>query len=82
MEKSLLNTLTPRELETLCLLADGMEYTEIATHMLISINGVRANIKNIYRKLEVKNNVQAAKFYWKFKYQRSRATSTAKKVIA
>ena len=59
--------LSTREKQTLSLLAGGLEYNQIALEMGISINGVRANIKNIYRKLQVNNNVQAARQFWRYK---------------
>jgi len=66
MDKILLDQLTKRELQTLELLAQGCEYSEIGDKLSISINGVRANIKNIYRKFQVHNNVQAARVYWTY----------------
>lgn len=60
--------LSTREQQTLTLLAGGLEYYQIALEMGISINGVRANIKNIYRKLQVNNNVQAARQYWTYQF--------------
>ena len=59
-----IDDLSVREREALKLLANGLDYQEIATIMGISINGVRAHIKEIYRKLKVNSNVQAAKKYW------------------
>ena len=56
--------LAQRELQALSLLADGLDYNQIAVCMSISINGVRSHIKGIYRKLDVKNSVQASRIYW------------------
>ena len=56
--------LTTREWEVLKYLSDGLEYQEIAIMLGVSINGIRAHIKNIYRKLQVTNNVQAARLFW------------------
>jgi DNA-binding NarL/FixJ family response regulator len=70
MNKPKIDLLSERELQTLTLLADGLEYNEIASMMLISINGVRANIKSIYRKFQVNNSVQASRVYWEHQYGR------------
>ena len=42
-------SLSTREKQALALLAEGLEYSEIASRMHISVNGVRAHIKNIYK---------------------------------
>lgn len=52
--------LTPRETEVLALLARGLSNAEIAEQLHISVGTVRWHVKNIYRKLEVNNRVQAA----------------------
>lgn len=62
--KGLLSILTWRELQVLELLSHGKEYNEIGHDLGLSVNGVRAHIKNLYRKLGVSNGVQAARFYW------------------
>ncbi|CAH0997682.1 Transcriptional regulatory protein RcsB [Emticicia aquatica] len=59
-----IESLTPRELEVLKLLADGYEYDEIGEKLGIATNSVRTHIKSIYRKMQVKNSVQAAKRYF------------------
>ena len=51
--------LTPRELDVLQELARGQTYTEIASTLTISKNTLSHHIKNIYRKLNVNNRVQA-----------------------
>lgn len=58
-----IEALTNREMEVLKLLSEGFEYDEIAEKMGLVINGVRSHIKAIYRKLQVKNGIQAAKRY-------------------
>lgn len=60
--------LTHRELQILALLSNGLEYTQIGAQVGISVNGVRWHIKSVYRKLQVTNNVQAAKLYWEHRY--------------
>jgi DNA-binding NarL/FixJ family response regulator len=67
-QSALSQRLTTREWEVLKYLSDGLEYQEIATILGIGINGIRAHIKNIYRKLQVTNNVQAARLFWEDQY--------------
>ena len=51
--------LTARENEVLLLLAKGMNRDEIATKLFISPETVKMHIKNIYRKINAKNKVDA-----------------------
>jgi DNA-binding NarL/FixJ family response regulator len=51
--------LSPRELELLQLLAQGLSYTHCAQTMNISLSTVQTHIRNMYRKLEVSNHRQA-----------------------
>lgn len=51
--------LTPREIEILDLLSDGLPNDEIARRLFISPNTVKFHIKNIFLKLDVRNRVQA-----------------------
>jgi len=51
--------LTPRELEVLSHLADGYSNVEIAGRCWISENTVKFHLKNLFRKLEVRNRGQA-----------------------
>ncbi len=53
--------LTKREKEVLKLLKTGISKKEIATKLQISYGTVDSHVKNIYKKLHVKSNVQAAK---------------------
>jgi DNA-binding NarL/FixJ family response regulator len=53
--------LSPREVEVLEQLADGLEYQEIAAALVISPATVRKHIENIYRKLQVNNKMRAVK---------------------
>ena len=63
-EPKLIKRLSPREFQVLQFLSDGLSYNEISSQLCISINGVRAHIKSIYRKLQVSNSVQAATIFW------------------
>lgn len=51
--------LTKREDEVLLFLAKGMTRDEIATKLFISAETVKMHTKNIYRKLEAKNKIDA-----------------------
>jgi DNA-binding NarL/FixJ family response regulator len=55
--------LTPREQEVLQQLAKGLLYKEIADYMAISTLTVKNHVKNIYRKLQVQNKVEALNKY-------------------
>jgi len=54
------SALTPRELEILCLLADGQSNKVIARNLGISDGTVKLHVKAILRKLEVHSRVEAA----------------------
>ena len=51
--------LTKREDEVLLFLAKGMTRDEIASKLFISAETVKMHTKNIYRKLEAKNKIDA-----------------------
>ncbi len=51
--------LTPRELETLCALAEGLSYRRIAERMHVSPNTVPDYIKSLYSKLAVNSRSEA-----------------------
>ena len=51
--------LTPRELEVLTHLADGKSNAEIAKRCWISENTVKFHLKNVFRKLGIRDRVQA-----------------------
>ena len=52
--------LSPRECSVLEVIAQGLKNDEIATALQISNNTVKTHVRNILRKLEVGNRVQAA----------------------
>jgi DNA-binding NarL/FixJ family response regulator len=55
----LFGELTPRELEVLRLIAQGLRNREIAQRLVISEKTVGNHISNIFTKLQVANRVQA-----------------------
>lgn len=50
---------TDRELEVLCLMAEGLKYEEIAARLFISLNTVRSHVKALYGKFNVNNRTRA-----------------------
>lgn len=54
--------LTNRELEVLRLAATGISNPQIATHLQISVNTVKAHIKSILDKLNLENRTQLAAY--------------------
>lgn len=59
-ERVVSQKLTPRERETLVLLADGLSNKQIARRMLISQHGVKRLVANILSKLNCSNRTLAA----------------------
>jgi LuxR family maltose regulon positive regulatory protein len=55
----LVEPLTPRELDVLALLAQGLTNKEIAQRLVISPGTVRQHAHNLYQKLQVNNRLQA-----------------------
>lgn len=58
-----LEALSPRELEVLRLLADGMRSSEIASQLGIAVPTVKCHLTRTYRKLGVRNRVGAVLHY-------------------
>jgi DNA-binding NarL/FixJ family response regulator len=54
--------LTPRELQVLSLLVEGMSSKAIARTLTISTNTVRTHIENILTKLQVRSRLEAVAF--------------------
>jgi DNA-binding NarL/FixJ family response regulator len=54
--------LTEREIELLCLIADGLMGKEIAVRMRITLKGVEFNKTKLYEKIGVTNAVGATRF--------------------
>lgn len=57
--EALIEPLTDRETEVLCLMAEGLKYEEIADRLFISLNTVRSHVKSLYAKLNVNNRTRA-----------------------
>ena len=55
-----IESLTPRELEILRLVADGLSNEEIGKKILISQKTVKTHLTNIFDKLQVNNRIKAA----------------------
>jgi len=51
--------LTPREREVLNCMAEGLLYKEAADRMGLSVDTIRAHLRNIYKKLGVRNRTEA-----------------------
>jgi LuxR family maltose regulon positive regulatory protein len=51
--------LSDREVDVLCLMAEGLKYVEIAESLFISLNTVRSHVRTIYGKLDVNNRTKA-----------------------
>jgi DNA-binding NarL/FixJ family response regulator len=59
-----LDSLSNRESEILVLLAKGLLYKEIASHLNIAQETVRKHVYHIYEKLHVNNRVEAVNKYF------------------
>jgi two-component system LytT family response regulator len=58
-ELSLKEILTEQEMRIVQLIAEGLSNKEIAHHLNITAETVKSHVKNLYRKLNVNNRVQA-----------------------
>lgn len=58
-QPSFLNELTPRQLEVLRCLADGMSRAQIAEHLLLSPHTVRTHVQEVLRKAGVNSTLAA-----------------------
>lgn len=68
MEEVEETVLSTREAEILNMLVEGNNYQEIAIGLFISPQTVRTHLKNIYKKLHVRNKVEAVKVAIKKKW--------------
>ncbi|MES2373593.1 MAG: helix-turn-helix transcriptional regulator [Bacteroidota bacterium] len=54
--------LTPREIQILWELVDGKLNKEISVSLNISIETVKKHLKNIYRKINARNRIEAVQY--------------------
>lgn len=66
-------SLTPRELEVIGLVAAGLSNTEIAHELGLTEHTVKNYLYRIFDELGVNNRVRAARWYW----ERSHVVATA-----
>jgi len=59
-EQPLLEPLSAQEQRVLALLVAGRSNPEIAETLIVSINTVKGHVKNLYRKLDVANRIEAS----------------------
>lgn len=59
-ENNPLAGLTPREKEVLKCIAQGKRNKDIARELFVSLETVKSHIRNIYKKLDVKNRIEAS----------------------
>jgi LuxR family transcriptional regulator, maltose regulon positive regulatory protein len=57
--QSLIEPLSDRELEVLCLIAEGCTNQEIADRLVVALSTVKTHINNLYGKLGVQSRTQA-----------------------
>ena len=55
----LVETITPRELEVLQLMAEGLTNAQIARRLYLTVNTLKAHTNSIYGKLDVHSRLQA-----------------------
>jgi len=60
MDRPLVEPLSPRELEVLALIVDGLSNQEIADKLFISLATAKTHVRNILNKLAVDDRTQAA----------------------
>jgi two-component system nitrate/nitrite response regulator NarP len=58
-----LHALSPRQLDVLRLLADGLSYDEIGTRLFITVNTVKFHVRSIFERLGVCNRMAAARVF-------------------
>jgi len=63
MQARTADLLSPKELEVLALVADGLTNQDIANKQFLSIATIKTHVSRILAKLELDNRVQAAEWY-------------------
>lgn len=58
--------LTPREMEVLALVAEGLTNAQIAQRLVVSQETVKFHLRNIYQKLGVSTRTEAAAYYYRY----------------
>ncbi len=66
ISQELISILTPKEIKIVTGLANGLLYKEIAETEAVTIDTVKKHIKNIYRKLDVRNRTEAVNKYYEY----------------
>lgn len=61
-KKNYLEKLSPRESQVAMAIADGLSYKMVADKLNISIDTVRMNIRNIYKKLKINSKSELVKY--------------------
>lgn len=56
------NRLSTREDDVLRFIKEGMSNQDIAEQLGLSVNTIKTHVKNIFKKLEVKNRTQASRY--------------------
>jgi DNA-binding NarL/FixJ family response regulator len=54
--------LTPRELEVVGLVAEGLTDAQVAERLFVSLRTVNAHLRSIYRKLDVRSRSAATRY--------------------
>lgn len=62
-KRRVINELSEREIEVLCLVSEGKSNSQISAELFITVNTVRFHLANIYQKLGVSNRTEAANYY-------------------
>ncbi len=66
-QKAVVGSLTDRETEVLCLVAQGLSNQEIADELYITVKTVKAHVSSVLNKLKLESRIQAALFALQYK---------------